>query len=336
MFIVESYSLAIVFCFVTMLCWGSWGNTQKLAQKSWRYELFYWDYVIGMVLAALLLGLTMGSTGDAGRSFLADLGQASGRSIGWVVLGGVIFNASNILLSASTALAGMSVAFPLGVGLALVLGVVINYAGQPSGNPVLLFAGVALVVAAIVCNGIASGMHQRNSGTAAKTNTRGLLLAAAAGILMSFFFRCVVKGMAVDNFAAPTPGMMTPYSAIFVFSLGVLASNLLFNTLVMRYPFAGEGVRYAEYFGGTAKTHGVGMLGGAIWCLGSLASYIASGPAGTAVSYGLGQGATMVAAFWGVFIWREFRGGTRRVNLLIALMFVLFLTGLGLIILAGN
>ena len=234
MFIVESYSLAIVFCFVTMLCWGSWGNTQKLAQKSWRYELFYWDYVIGMVLAALLLGLTMGSTGDAGRSFLADLGQASGRSIGWVVLGGVIFNASNILLSASTALAGMSVAFPLGVGLALVLGVVINYAGQPSGNPVLLFAGVALVVAAIVCNGIASGMHQRNSGTAAKTNTRGLLLAAAAGILMSFFFRCVVKGMAVDNFAAPTPGMMTPYSAIFVFSLGVLASNLLFNTLVMR------------------------------------------------------------------------------------------------------
>ena len=178
MFIVESYSLAIVFCFVTMLCWGSWGNTQKLAQKSWRYELFYWDYVIGMVLAALLLGLTMGSTGDAGRSFLADLGQASGRSIGWVVLGGVIFNASNILLSASTALAGMSVAFPLGVGLALVLGVVINYAGQPSGNPVLLFAGVALVVAAIVCNGIASGMHQRNSGTAAKTNTRGLLLAA--------------------------------------------------------------------------------------------------------------------------------------------------------------
>ncbi|MCM1151165.1 MAG: multidrug DMT transporter permease [Alistipes sp.] len=336
MFIVSSYSLAIVFCFITMLCWGSWGNTQKLAQKSWRYELFYWDYVVGMVAAALLLGLTMGSTGDEGRSFLADLGQASGRSIGWVLLGGVIFNASNILLSASTALAGMSVAFPLGVGLALVLGVFVNYIGHPSGDPVLLLLGVALVVAAIVCNGIASGMHQRAGGAASQTNTKGLWLAAGAGILMSFFFRCVVKGMDVDHFAAPTAGMMTPYSAIFVFSLGVLASNFLFNTLIMRYPFVGERVRYAEYFRGSVRTHAVGMLGGAIWCLGSLASYIASGPAGTAVSYGLGQGATMVAAFWGVFIWREFRGGSRRVNLLIALMFVLFLSGLGLIIRAGN
>jgi len=336
MFIVESYPLAIVFCFITMLCWGSWGNTQKLAQKSWRYELFYWDYVIGMVLAALLLGFTMGSTGDEGRGFIADLSQASAASIGWVLAGGVIFNASNILLSASTALAGMSVAFPLGVGLALVLGVIINYIGLPSGDPVLLFAGVALVVAAIVCNGIASGVHQRATGSAAKTNTKGLLLAAAAGILMSFFFRCVVKGMDVDNFAAPTAGMMTPYSAIFVFSLGVLASNFIFNTLVMRYPFTGERVRYAEYFRGSVKTHAVGMLGGAVWCIGSLASYIASGAAGTAISYGLGQGATMVAAFWGVFIWREFRGGSRRVNMLIALMFVLFLTGLGLIIKAGN
>ncbi len=122
MFTVNSYLLAVIFCIVTMICWGSWGNTQKLVSKNWRYELFYWDYVIGMVLFTILLGFTMGSHGDTGRSFLEDLGQASGDSIGWVILGGVIFNASNILLSASISLAGMSVAFPLGVGIALVLG----------------------------------------------------------------------------------------------------------------------------------------------------------------------------------------------------------------------
>ena len=156
MFIVNSYALAVLFCFITMMCWGSWGNTQKLASKSWRYELFYWDYVIGMVLFTLVVGFTMGSIGSEGRSFLPDLAQADARGVGSVVLGGVIFNASNILLSASVAMAGLSVAFPLGVGLALVLGVVVNYVGAPKGDPVILFLGVALIVAAIVCNGIAS------------------------------------------------------------------------------------------------------------------------------------------------------------------------------------
>ena len=149
MFIIQSYLLAVVFCFITMLCWGSWGNTQKLAGKTWRYELFYWDYVIGMVLFALLIGLTMGSMGSQGRPFIEDLMQASGASVGWVILGGVIFNASNILLSASTSLAGMAVAFPLGCGLALVLGVINNYLEQSKGNPVLLALGVALIVIAI-------------------------------------------------------------------------------------------------------------------------------------------------------------------------------------------
>lgn len=336
MFIVNSYSLAILFCFVTMLCWGSWGNTQKLVQKSWRYELFYWDYVIGMVLFSLLLGFTMGSIGSEGRSFMADLAQVSWRSVGWVVLGGVVFNASNILLSASVSLSGMSVAFPLGVGLALVLGVVFNYIGQPAGDPVLLFIGVALVVAAIVCNSIASGVQQRRRGVEANSNRKGILLAACAGVLMSLFFRFVVKGMAVDDFVYPEPGMMTPYSAIFIFSLGVLASNFVFNTLVMRYPFVGERVKYRAYFQGSARPHLVGMLGGAIWCLGTAFSYIASGAAGSAISYGLGQGATMVAAIWGVFVWKEFKGGKRGVYALLSLMFILFFTGLGLIIAAGN
>ena len=212
MFIVNSYLLAVIFCFITMLCWGSWGNTQKLAGKTWRYELFYWDYVIGILLFSLLLGFTMGSIGDSGRPFLEDLAQANGRGILSVLVGGVIFNASNILLSASVSLAGLSVAFPLGVGLALVLGVIINYIGAPKGDPVLLFIGVALIVVAIICNGIASGRMSRDKGDGG-SNRKGIILSMVAGVLMSFFYRFVAAAMDLDNFEQPTAGMLTPYSA---------------------------------------------------------------------------------------------------------------------------
>lgn len=335
MFIISSYALAVVFCFITMLCWGSWGNTQKLAGKTWRYELFYWDYVIGMVLFAVLLGLTMGSAGELGRSFIADLQQTSLTSIGWVLLGGVIFNASNILLSASTSLAGMSVAFPLGCGLALVLGVVNNYLEQSKGNPMLLALGVLFIVVAIVCNGMAAGRVSKQS-EGNKNSKKGIVLAIVAGLLMSTFYRFVVKGMDINNFEQPAAGMLTPYSAIFIFSLGVLVSNLIFNTYVMKRPFVGEPVSYSEYFKGGLSTHLVGVLGGAIWCLGTAFSYIAAGKAGAAVSYALGQGAPMIAAFWGVFIWKEFKGADRKTGYLLALMFALFIIGLGIIVVAGN
>ena len=315
MFVVNSYSLAVIFCFITMLCWGSWGNTQKLAGKTWRYELFYWDYVIGMVLFAILLGFTMGSIGTEGRPFLEDLAQAEWGGIGSVVLGGVIFNASNILLSASVSLAGLSVAFPLGVGLALVLGVIVNYVGAPKGDPVVLFLGVALIVVAIICNGIASG-RMRKSGDSAAQNRKGIILAVVAGVLMSFFYRFV--------------------SAIFVFSVGVLLSNFAFNTYAMRRPFVGAPVSYREYFRGSLPTHLVGMLGGAVWCLGTAFSYIAAGKAGAAISYALGQGAPMMAAVWGVFIWKEFKGADRKTNTLLAVMFLFFIAGLASIIASGG
>ena len=335
MFIVHSYLLAVVFCFITMLCWGSWGNTQKLAGKTWRYELFYWDYVVGMVLFAMLLGLTMGSIGEQGRPFIEDLMQANGRGVLSVLLGGIIFNASNILLSASVSLAGMSVAFPLGVGLALVLGVIINYIGAPKGDPMLLFIGVALIVVAIICNGVASGRMSKG-GDAGASNRKGIILSMVAGVLMSFFYRFVAAAMDLDNFEQPTAGMLTPYSAIFVFSVGVLLSNFLFNTLVMRRPFVGEPVSYSEYFKGSLSTHLVGVLGGAIWCLGTAFSYIAAGKAGAAISYALGQGAPMIAAAWGVFIWKEFKGSDRKTNSLLTVMFLFFIAGLALIVVAGG
>ena len=335
MFIINSYTLAVVFCFITMLCWGSWGNTQKLAGKTWRYELFYWDYVIGMVLFTLLLGFTMGSMGTEGRGFVADLAQANYESVLWVLLGGVIFNASNILLSASSSLAGMAVAFPLVCGLALVLGVVNNYLEQAKGNPWLLGLGVLFVVVAIVCNGMAAGRIAKG-GDQNVGRKKGVILAIVAGLLMSTFYRFVVKGMDIDNFEQPAAGMLTPYSAIFIFSVGVLLSNFIFNTFVMKKPFVGEPVSYGEYFKGSFSTHLVGILGGMVWCLGTAFSYIAAGKAGAAVSYALGQGAPMIAAFWGVFIWKEFKGADKKTNWLLGLMFLLFIVGLGIIVVAGN
>ena len=332
MFIVQSYPLAIFFCFVTMLCWGSWGNTQKLAAKTWRYELFHWDYVIGLLLFSLLSAFTLGSFGTEGRSFLDDLMQADGRNLFSAFLGGVVFNASNILLAAAVALCGMSVAFPVGVGLALVLGVLINYFGAAKGDPLFIFLGVALIAAAIVMNGLAYRMARTGKR---KLTAKGLLISVAAGTIMAFFYRFVASSMDLDSFTAPAAGKMTPYTAVVVFATGVFVSNFLFNTIAMKCPVEGTPVRPSEYFGGTFRTHLVGMLGGAIWCLGESFSMIASGKAGAAISYGLGQGATLVSALWGILIWKEFRGAPGASVLCNAGMFVLFLAGLGLLIYAG-
>ena len=339
MYIVGSYTLAVIFCFVTMLCWGSWGNTQKLAAKSWRYELFYWDYVIGMVLFSLLLAFTAGSIGSEGRPFLQDLAQADWKNIGWVVLGGVIFNISNILLAASTSIAGLSVAFPVGVGLALVLGVINNYRvaieqGSKTGNVTLLAIGVALVVLAVICNGVAAGKKGNND--ISKANQRkGIILAILAGVIMSFFSSFVMRAMDTANFVAPAAGKMTPYTAMVIFSIGVFLCNIIVNTVVMKKPFVGEPVTYKQYFSGSTKTHLVGVLGGVIWAIGTALSYITAEKAGPAVSYALGQGAPMVAAIWGVFIWKEFKGAPKKVFWLLALMFVLFVAGLACVVKAG-
>lgn len=335
MFIVENYHFAVSLCIVTMFCWGSWGNTQKLAAKNWRYELFYWDYVIGILLFSIILGFTLGSVGEGGRSFIPDLQQAGQSNIISALIGGVVFNAANILLSASISLAGMAVAFPLGVGIALVLGVFVNYFTAPKGDPVLLFLGVALVMVAVILNGVAAG-KMKKSDTAAQSNKKGILLAVVAGVLMAFFYRFVAAAMDLENFEHPAAGMLTPYSAFFIFSTGIFLSNFIFNTIVMKKPFEGAPVTYNEYFKGHFKTHLVGVLGGLIWALGTSLSYIAAGKAGAAISYALGQGAPMIAALWGVFIWKEFKEASKMTNLLLLLMFLLFLVGLLFIVISGG
>ena len=332
MFIADNYVLAVVFCVITMLCWGSWGNTQKLAGKTWRYELFYWDYVIGILAFSLISAFTLGSIGSQGRSFLPDLCQADPGNIGSAFLGGVIFNAANILLSAAVAIAGLSVAFPVGIGLALVLGVIINYIGSAKGNPTLLFIGVAAVAAAIIVNALA---YRRLTRTTKKVSSKGIIISLIAGLLMSFFYRFVAASMDLNDFVNPASGKMTPYTAMFVFACGIFVSNFVFNTIVMKRPFEGSPVGYKQYFSGSFKIHMVGVLGGLIWGLGNALNLIAAGKAGAAISYGLGQGATLVSAFWGVMIWREFKNAPKGTNSYIYAMFAFFVIGLGLIIAAG-
>jgi glucose uptake protein len=314
-----------------MLCWGSWANTQKLAGKTWRFELFYWDYVFGVLLMAVIFAFTLGSAGQSGRSFMADLAQAEWTNLGSAFLGGVIFNAANILLVAAIAIAGMSVAFPVGIGLALVLGVVVNYIAQPKGSPAVLFAGVGLIAAAIIVDALA---YRRLPGQEKGGGTKGLVLAVVCGILMGYFYRFVAASMSPD-FVNMEAGKLSPYTAMVVFSLGIVASNFIFNTILMLKPVTGEPMALTDYFKGTPRDHLWGIVGGMIWAVGMTFSIIAFGVAGPAISYGLGQGATMVAAFWGVFIWKEFREAPPGTNLFIALMFVGYVLGLALIIQSG-
>ncbi len=330
MYIVQNYSLAVVLCVLTMLCWGSWANARKLAPAQWRFELFYWDYALGVLLIAFIFGITLGASGRLGRPFFADLAQASGSSLGHALLGGVVFNLANILLVAAIEVAGMAVAFPVGIGLALVLGVIINYIAVPVGNPALLAVGVALVTLAIVLDAVA---YRRQAKSAVQVSMKGLLLSLACGIFMGVFYRFVAAAMYPDP-THPVAGLMGSYAAVFVFAVGVFLSNFLWNTLAMRFPVMGEPVPFSQYWRGRFNTHLAGIFGGVVWGIGMSLNLIASGRAGFAISYGLGQGATMIAALWGVFVWREFKAPARGIPVLLSLMFICFISGLGLIVLS--
>ena len=329
MFIVENYTLAVFLCIITMLCWGSWANAQKMTSKDWSFPLFYWDYSIGVVLLSLIFGLTLGSSGIEGRNFIDDMFQGNSTSFLSAFLGGVVFNIANLLIVAAISIAGMAVAFPIGIGIALVLGVTINYMATPIGDPILLFAGVFVVVVAIIIDALA---YNRLTSNNYKSSSKGIVISIIGGILMGFFYRFVAYSMSAD-FKNPEEGFFTPYTAVFIFSLGIFLSNFLWNTYFMYKPIQGEKVSYLDYFTkGTTNLHLIGIFGGVIWCIGMSLSMIASEKAGYAISYGLGQGATMVAAAWGVFVWKEFKGSPKGTDRLIYMMFLFFIVGLSLII----
>lgn len=329
---VESYPVAVLMCVITMICWGSWANTQKLASKEWRFQLFYWDYAIGALLLSLILAFTMGSMGDSGRPFIDDLRQADSKWLGYAFGGGVIFNLSNILLVAAIDIAGMAVAFPVGVGLALVLGVITTYVAKPEGHVPMLAIGVASVMVAIVLDAIA---YKRLAGQEQKTPAKGIITSIVAGLLMGWFYSFVAQSMgSIDpSTGAVESGKLTPYTAVVIFSLGLFVSNFLWNSIMMATPLTGSPVPFGDYFTkGSPRLHMTGILGGMIWGLGMSFSIIASTAAGAALSYGLGQGATMIGAIWGVLIWKEFQGAPAGTNRLLIGMFFFYLLGLGVLI----
>jgi glucose uptake protein len=323
MFTVVSLGPAILFCVVTMLGWGSWANTQKLAGKTaWPFELYYWDYVIGLLLLSIVFMFTLGSMGSSGTSAVENLQQASHGPVARAIFSGALFNLANILLVVAIDTAGMSVAFPVGIGLALVIGTVVSYAQTPKGDPLLLFSGVVLVLFAMVMSALA---YSRLSGASRQGRMKGLVFSVIAGCLMGFFYPQLQSSISPRFNANPIqPGYLTPYTALFLFSIGLVVSNLIVNTIFMR---AG-GKTYAQYFAGTMKLHSAGVLGGAIWMLALSLNILASGVAGPAISYALGQGATLVAAIWGVVIWKEFRAAPEGTTPLIALMFAGYTLGL--------
>jgi glucose uptake protein len=336
MFVAHSYPLAVVFCVLSMLCWGSWANTRKLARADWRFELFYWDYVLGVLLVTLAFGVTLGSSGEEGRAFFADLAQASSASIRSALVGGAIFNLGNILLVAAIDLVGMAVAFPVGIGLALIIGVIMNYLAAPVGNAALLAAGVGLVTFAIILDALAYRRLAADSpgpGGGTKRSSLGLSLSVACGVFMGVFYRFVAAAMYADPLHA-SGGKMGSYAAVFVYAVGVLLSSFVWNVLAMKRPLVGDPVRFRDYFAGSLPTHMTGVFGGLIWGTGMSLNLIAAGRAGFAISYELGQGATMIAAIWGVFIWKEFRTAPTGTSTLLGAMFVSFLIGLALIVLA--
>ena len=325
MIVVTDTWLAIVLCVVTMLGWGSWANTQKLAGKErWPFELYYWDYAIGVAVCGLLVALTAGSMGSHLVKVGANFEGARGGAIWTALASGALFNVANILLVVAIDRAGMAVAFPVGVGLALIIGTTANYAQAPKGGVAALVCGVGLIFLAMVASSIA---HRRLPRTSTTSRT-GVLYAVLAGLMMGFFYPQLMKSI-TPNFteAKSTGGFLTPYSALLAFGFGLLASNLVFNTLFMR---AGR-VTYREYFSGSLRLHSLGILGGAIWMTALTSNVVASGSAGPAVSYALGQGATLVASLWGIFVWREFRQAPPGTNWWVSLMLIGYIAGLVII-----
>lgn len=338
MILVHNYVLAVFFFVLSMICWGSWANTQKMAAKTWRFELFYWDFAVGLILTATVGALTVGSLGSEGRTFFEDLCQADISSIINAALGGIVWNLGNILLVAAIAVAGMAVGFPIGGGIAWILGIVFNFVlvildkGKPEGNVPLLFAGVAVIITAIYLSMLS---YKRLASQQEKASGKGILLSVAAGLAIAFFYGLVVKS--IDNtFVSGGAGTLTPFTGVFFFAVGVVVSTPLFNLVAMRYPVEGEPVKMKEYFKGNMRTHFIGVLGGFIWMFGMVVSFMSAGATNPAISYALSNAAPVVAILWGVFVWKEFKSAPKGTNTILTIMFILFLIGLVLITLSNS
>jgi len=331
-YIPHTYSAALALMLLSMVCWGSWANTQK-ADARWRFELFYLDYNLGLLACAALIGLTLGNLHPAAPdSFFANLHTAAPRALLEAIAGGIVFTAGNLLLVAAISIAGMSVAFPVGSGLGLVIGAVLNYLVAPSGNPLLIFSGIALVCLAIALDALAYRAHSRGAARSAaptSSTAKGLILSIFGGIGAGLFYPLVAKSLT-------GLGALNPYTVNFVFAVGAALSAIPITYIFMRKPVAGPQLTLADYLAGRTPLHLWGIAGGLLWGVGTIANFVASAVPmiGPATSFSMGEGNTMISALWGVFVWREFANSTPGTRTLLTLMFLAFLLGLTSIALA--
>lgn len=319
MFTPQSFGVALVMMIATAICWGSWANTFK-GVKNYRFELFYWDYAVGIFATALIYALTMGSTGHNEASFLANVHSADVSNIGWALLAGVIFNLANLLLVAAIDMAGLSIAFPVSIGIALVVGTVLSYVLQPKGNLSLLGAGVLCALAAVILDGKAYGAL----GSGKELTQKSIVTCIVSGVLMGLWAPFSTRALTHGN-------TLGPYSVCVFLTLGALVSCLIWNVYFMKHPLVGEPVDFSGYFKGPASGHVLGLIGGAIWSTGTVFSLVAASLTGVAISYAIGQSAPMVAALWGVFAWKEFAGANRTAKSYLGLMFVFYVLAIVLL-----
>ena len=302
--------------------WGSWANTYK-GTKNYAFELFYWDYIVGVVLMCVVFAFTLGSHGP-GQSFLANIHAADAGNFAYAMIGGFIFNLANLLLVAGIAIAGLAIAFPIAIGIAVVEGVVLSYALQPKGNPAYLAGGVALATAAIVFDAMA---YKRLGGD--RVTRKGIVVNVVAGVLMGLFAPFVTRSLTAGH-------PLTPYSVAVLFSLGAFLCCFVANPYLMKHPLLGEPVTFSGFWRASAKDHLLGVFGGCVWGLGGCFNFIAAGFVGVAISYAIGQSAPMIAALWGVIVWKEFRGAGGRAWGYLVLMFLAYLGAIATIAMAYN
>lgn len=324
MFTPASFGTAMLLMITSAVCWGSWANTYKQT-KGYRFELFYWDYAIGIVLISLILAFTLGSTGGA-DSFLSNVRVADGSNIALALVGGFIFNIANLLLVAGIEMAGLAIAFPLAIGIALVEGVVLSYLLQPKGDPVLLAAGVGLAILAVVADGKAYGSLIAGKSAVPR---KSIVVCIVSGLLMGAFAPFVTRALTAGH-------PLTAYSIAVFFTLGAFLCCFVVNVYFMKNPLVGEPVDFSGYFRQRGVDHLLGVLGGVIWGTGTVFNFVAASFVGVAIAYAIGQAAPMVAALWGVFVWKEFRGANAAAKAYLAAMFAFYALALFVIARAYN
>lgn len=323
---------------LSFLCLGLWPNTFKRTGPQWRFELFYFDFAIGAILLAVLAAFTFGTFGS--EMAFDDRMLVAGRSAQvWAIAAGFLFNLGNMLFVAAMSLIGVSAAFPLSAGLALIIASLLNFRAE---NVVFLISGIVLLLIGLVLDGTACRLRDLGIGGGAKgaqkpvakappkaktrRTTKGILIALLSGIPLGLFYPLFTKGAAGDF-------GLGPYAGLLLFCVGIIIATVIFNFYFMNIAIEGGAIAFNAYFRGRASQHFLGFMGGALWAAGALAAAVASSaPPGVGLSASLRLivplASVILALLSGLWIWKEFPAKTNNASIYIGMAVVVFACGL--------